>query len=71
MFLLAAPVDPFFDGKALPFDDVERVGTGLSLELELWESDRAVSPLVDDEDSLFDLKFRRSPGPGMVSSARA
>ena len=71
MFLLAALVDPFLDGKALPFDDVERVGTGLSLEVELWESDRAVSPFVDEEDSLLDLRLRRSPGPGMVLSAGA
>lgn len=65
MVLLAAPVGPFLDDKALPFDDVERVGTGLSLEFELWESDRVVSPFVD-EASLLDLKLRRSPGPGMV-----
>lgn len=39
------------------------MGTGLSLlELELCEFDRGSSPLVDDEVSLLDLRFRLSPG---------
>ena len=54
---------PFFKCKVLAFDDVVRVGTCLSLlELEFWESDRAFSPFVDDEDSLLDLKVRLSTG---------
>ena len=49
--------------KALLFDDVALVGTGLSLlEPELVEFDLAFSPLVEDDDSLLDLKFRLSPG---------
>ena len=53
----------FFVGKALPFDDVALVGTGLSLlELELWEFDRGSSPFVEDGVSLLDLRFRLSPG---------
>ena len=54
---------PFFAGIPLPFDDVVRAGTGLSLlEAELWESARAFSPFVDDVESLLDLRFLRSLG---------
>jgi hypothetical protein len=53
----------FFAVPALPFDDVDRAGSGLSLlEVELCESDRAFSPLVDEADSLPDLKVLRSAG---------
>lgn len=46
----------------MPFDDVARVGTGLSLELELCEFERAFSPFVEEEVSLLDLRLRLSPG---------
>ena len=53
----------FFGGKALLFDDVALVGTGLSLlEPELVEFERAFSPFVDEDDSLLDLRLRLSPG---------
>lgn len=43
------------------------MGTGLSLEFELCEFERAFSPLVEEEDSLLDLRFRRSPGISEVT----
>lgn len=52
----------FFDDEVLAFVEVVRVGTGLSLELELCELDLAFSPLVDDDVSLLDRRFRRSLG---------
>lgn len=55
------PVD-FFEAAAFDLDDVERVGTGLSFALELWEFDRAFSPLVEEEVSLLERRFRRSLG---------
>lgn len=52
----------FLEAAALDLDDVDRVGTGLSFALELWEFDRAFSPFVDDDVSLLERRFRRSPG---------
>ena len=53
----------FLGGRALLFDDVALVGTGLSLlDPELVEFERAFSPFVDEDDSLLDLRFRLSPG---------
>ena len=52
---------PFFTVVALDLE-VVRVGTGLSFEEELCEFDRAFSPFVDEDDSLLDRRFRRSPG---------
>lgn len=57
---------PFFDDEVLAFVEVVRVGTGLSLELELCELDLAFSPLVDEEVSLLDRRFRRSLGMSKV-----
>ncbi len=48
--------------EAFDLDDVDRVGTGLSLAPELWEFDRAFSPFVEDELSLLDRRFLRSLG---------
>ncbi len=52
----------FLGAAALDLDDVDRVGTGLSFALELWEFDRAFSPFADDDVSLLERRFRRSPG---------
>ena len=53
---------PFLLEKDLLRDDVDLAGRGLSLlELELWELDVALSPLVDEEVSgLFERKERLS-----------
>ena len=68
---------PFLDDGVFPFAEVLRVGTGLSLELELCELDRAFSPFVDEEFSLLDRRFLRSPGisevmlePGAIRAGR-
>lgn len=54
------------------FDEVARVGTGLSLlEPELVEFERAFSPFVEDDESLLDLRFLLSPGMLDVSLIRA
>lgn len=58
---LPAPAD-FLEDEALDLDEVDRVGTGLSLALELWEFDRPFSPLADDDVSLLDRRLRRSLG---------
>ena len=52
---------PFFVGTALPFDDVDRAGNGLSLvDVEFCESDLGFSPFV--VESLLDLRLLRSAG---------
>ena len=51
-------VEPFL----LDLDEVVRAGTGLSLLEEDLESVRDFSPLVDELDSLLDLRFLRSLG---------
>lgn len=63
----ASFVTPFLADWDLPFDEGALVGTGLSLEFELCEFERAFSPLVEDEDSLLDLRFLRSPGISEVT----
>ena len=53
---------PFLLEKDLLRDDVDLTGCGLSLlELEVWEVEFALSPLVDEEVSdLFERKERLS-----------
>lgn len=62
---------PFLAGPALPLDDVDLAGRGLSfLDAELCESDRAFPPFVDDADSLLDRKVLRSPAILLVTRAK-
>jgi hypothetical protein len=56
---------PFFAGADLALLAAARVvGAALSLALELWEFERAFSPLADEEvsDLLFDRRERLSAG---------
>lgn len=57
-----AEPEAFLDAEAFDLDDVDRVGTGLSFALELWEFDRALPPFVEEEASLLDRRFLRSLG---------
>lgn len=69
-----APLAPFFAGAAFALLAAARVvGAALSFALELWEFERAFSPLADEEvsDLLFDRRERLSAGifPKLSSSA--
>lgn len=65
MLSFEAPFADFLVAAGLALLAAARPGADLSLlELDVWESERAFSPLADEDESglLFDLKERLSAG---------